>query len=103
MELLKDSVKRTTSVQWPEVVDARLDALVSLAAAKGEKVSRAELLGMLVSEAPLDGQRLGRSIRAYRRLRLDAFTRVTAALGELPPIRRPGRRRRSPRTDEGNP
>jgi len=36
MELLEDSAKRTTSVQWPQAVDDRLQVLVAMAAAAGD-------------------------------------------------------------------
>lgn len=95
MELLKNSQKRTTSVQWPEAVDDRLEALLGLAVAAGERVSRAELLAMLVAEAPLNGRQIGERVRAYRQLLPDEFSQTTTQVGELPVVRRPGPRRRS--------
>lgn len=94
MELLKDSTKRTTSVQWPEAVDARLEVLVALAAADGEQVSRAQLLAALVANSPMDGGQLSEMIRSYRRQRPEEFTQATSTAGEMPTIRRPGPKRR---------
>lgn len=89
-ELLWRSGKRTTLLYWPAAVDDRLDALHQLTA--GENASRAQILATLVCAVSLDGEPLGESIRAYRRLTLADFrvdqpapTRVT---------RRPGPRRR---------
>lgn len=95
MELLKDSAKRTTLVQWPTAVDARLETLLGLLAVEGVEVSRAQLLAALVAEAPLDGNALGRKVRAYRRQRPEIFTQATEAVGELPKIKRPGARRKT--------
>lgn len=94
MELLKDSAKRTTSVQWPDAIDARLEVLIALAAASGEQVSRSQLLAALVAGAPMDGGKLGDAVRAYRRQRPEEFSQATAAAGEVPTVRRPGAKRR---------
>lgn len=94
MELLMDSAKRTTSVQWPEAVDARLEVLLGLLKAAGEPVSRAQLLAALVADAPLNGRRLGNTVRAYRSQEPAAFSQATAAVGEIPDVRHPGARRR---------
>lgn len=67
-------VRRTTTVNWPEVVDRRLDYLRELATEAGERVSRAELLGALVSHAPLDGEGLGVMVRAYRRMTMSELS-----------------------------
>jgi hypothetical protein len=65
MELLKDSAKRTTSVQWPQAIDDRLQVLVAIA------------------------------VRSYRRQRPEEFRQATGMAGELPMIRPPGPKRRS--------
>lgn len=59
--------RKTTSVNWPVVVDGLLDALLREAQLAGERTSRAELLGALLLHAPRDGQGLGVMIREYRR------------------------------------
>ncbi|OLT30704.1 hypothetical protein BJF79_38385 [Actinomadura sp. CNU-125] len=94
MELLKDSAKRTTSVQWPDAVDDRLQVLVALAAAEGVQVSRAQLLAALVASAPMDGVQLGEVARTYLRERPEPFTQATGSAGDLPVVRRPGAKRR---------
>jgi hypothetical protein len=56
-----------TQVYWPVIVDNRLDELVGLARAAGERASRAELLAALVWHASMDGEGLGVMVRACRR------------------------------------
>lgn len=93
MEQLKDSERRTTSVQWPTAVDDRLDMLLRLLAVEGVPTSRAQLLAALVAAAPLDGPKLARTVNAYRKLLLDVF-QEQAVSQPLPTVRRPGPRRR---------
>lgn len=95
MELLKDSAKRTTSVQWPQAIDDRLQVLVAMAAAAGEPVSRAQLLAALVAGTPMEGEHIGEAVRSYRRQRPEEFRQATRTAGELPMIRPPGPKRRS--------
>lgn len=88
---LFESPKRTTSVNWPESVDRRLDRLLELAEEAGEQTSRAQILATLVCQAPLDGEGLGVQVRAYRRLPAVDFDRRTGTVS--PPAPRRGRRR----------
>lgn len=94
MELLKDSERRTTSVQWPAEVDAHLDLLRRVAAAQGVPISRAQLLAALVADATLDGRRLAGIARKYLQ-RHAGDLRSPEIIDELPSVRQAGRRRRS--------
>jgi hypothetical protein len=93
VQLLQDSERRTTSVQWPAAVDERLETLLRLLKAEATPASRAQLLAALVATAPLDGPRLARVMRTYRRMRRDEFDAVPAEA--LPVLRHPGPRRRT--------
>jgi DNA-binding response OmpR family regulator len=95
MELLRDSPKRTTSVQWPDAVDARLEILAALATAAGEQVSRAQLLAALVAMAPLDKEALSVAVHSYRQQLHEEFATATAQVEDLPRVRRSGRKRRN--------
>lgn len=95
MDLLKDSGKRVTSVQWPEAVDARLDTLIALAARAGEQVSRSQMLAALVADASMDDGELGEKVRLYRSQLLTEFITETSRAGDLPTLHRPGRKRRA--------
>jgi hypothetical protein len=88
---LVDTAKRTTSVNWPEAVDRRLDRLLELAEEAGEQTSRAQILAALVCQAPLDGEGLGVQVRAYRRIAWADFDQRTGPVP--PPAPRRGRRR----------
>jgi hypothetical protein len=94
MELLKDSAKRTTSVQWPQAIDDRLQVLVAMAAAAGEPVSRAQLLAALVAGVPMEAEHIGAVVRSYHRQRPEEFREATGTAGELQTIRPPGPKRR---------
>lgn len=61
---LFDSEKRPTSMSLPLAIHHRLDHLAELANRTG--ASRAEIIGMLVSEAPLDAAEIRRRIMDYR-------------------------------------
>jgi DNA-binding response OmpR family regulator len=97
VELLKDSERRTTSVQWPAEVDAHLDLLRRVAAEQGVQISRAQLLAALVADATLDGRRLAAVAVKYLRRLAGDLERSTEAIKELPSVRQPGRRRRTQR------
>lgn len=81
--------RKVTSVQWPAVVDARLDELLDACIRAGENTSRSQILAALVCDARLDGDGLGVVIRNYRRMSVDEFTPGS------PQQRKPGRRRLS--------
>jgi hypothetical protein len=96
MELLHhQQQRRTTSVQWPEDVDRRLNILVRAATAAGERTSRAELLAALVSIADTRPEQLAQLLHRYRRLPQDALA-DDAGHDDLPHVRAPGPRRATP-------
>lgn len=64
-ELLRDSKRQATSMSLPLAVHHRLDVLAHLAVAAN--ATRAEIIGMLISEAKLDAVELEDSIVAYRK------------------------------------
>ncbi len=64
-ELLRDSKRQATSMALPLAVHHRLDLLARLAVAAN--ATRAEIIGMLISEAKLDAIALEDSIVAYRK------------------------------------
>lgn len=87
--------KIQSSVYWPAPIDHRLNQLVDLARDSGEKLSKADVLGALVSQATTDGEMLGALVRGYRRstvgeVVLRAESEGVIVLDE----RRPGVRRR---------
>lgn len=92
-ELLRDSKRQATSMSLPFAVHHRLDVLAENAAAV--KATRAEIIGMLISEAELDATRLERDIVAYRKRKVRDVVVATPAEArsnviELP-VRQPGR------------
>jgi hypothetical protein len=64
-ELLRDSKRQATSMSLPLAVHYRLDVLAKLAAAVS--ATRAEIIGMLISESDLDAAWLESSIVSYRK------------------------------------
>lgn len=93
---MKDSPRRTTSVQWPAEVDAHLDLLVRLAADQGVLISRAQMLSALVADASVSGATVGRLARRYLgRLKAGDLARL-APPDELPAVRHRGRQRAQP-------
>ncbi len=91
---LRECTKVQSSVYWPEPIDHRLSQLVDLAKRAGEQLSRADLLGALVREAPADGEELGALVRAYRRSRVGELVLQPHGDGVIVlDERRPGRRR----------
>ena len=94
MELLKDSSRRTTSVQWPAEVDEHLNVLVALLAAEGVQISRSQLLAALVADARLTGEDLARIARQYLGgLQTGELAAVAPPSEALPGTPRRGRRR----------
>lgn len=83
--------KRTTSVQWPDAVDARLNYLVNMANKKGGNVSRSQILAALVTEAPLDGSIIGEKVREYRE---SVLAKSTEKMDEINQPNAPGRKRK---------
>ena len=98
MDLLKDSPRRTTSVQWPAEVDAHLDFLVQLLAGQGIQISRAQMLSALVAEASPNGPALARLARRYLgRLQAGELAALAATHSDhLPSVRHRGRQRTRP-------
>ncbi|WP_037622782.1 hypothetical protein [Streptomyces aureus] len=93
MELLhRQQQRRTTSVQWPEDIDRRLNILVRAAAAAGERTSRAELLAALVAAADAEPEELALLLHRYRRLPETAFA-SDENREDLPHVLAPGPRR----------
>ncbi|OKI64325.1 hypothetical protein [Micromonospora sp. CB01531] len=97
MGLLKDSQRRTTSIQWPAEVDAHLDILVRLAADEGIPISRAQMLSALVANASLSGPTVAKIARRYLgQLKVGDLTRAAPDSDELPAVRHRGRQRAQP-------
>lgn len=90
--LCHQEARRTTSISWPADVDDRITVLVRLAAAAGERTSRAELLAAMISAAETDPQALANLLHSYRNLAADALLDENQR-GDLPNLRMPGRRR----------
>jgi hypothetical protein len=95
-ELLRDSKRQATSMSLPFAVHHRLDVLAELAAAAN--ATRAEVIGMLISEADLDAVGLEQAIVAYRKKTVGAVVpRKPGESGETKgnvvtlPMRPPGR------------
>jgi hypothetical protein len=63
-EALFDSRKQATSMSLPLAIHYRLDVLADLAKRSG--ASRAEIIGMLISDADLDASELTQRIMVYR-------------------------------------
>ena len=95
VDLLKNSQRRTTSLQWPAEVDARLELLVQLVAAEGVQISRAQMLSALVANARLSGPDLARIARRYLgRLEVGDLDSSAPPALHLPAVRHRGRQRR---------
>jgi hypothetical protein len=95
--LLKDSQRRTTSVQWPAEVDAHLELLIRLAAARGVVISRAQMLSALVATASLDGAAVAGMAQRYLGGMNEGDLPATAPPPHhLPEVRRRGRQRALP-------
>jgi hypothetical protein len=59
--------ERRVGLALPAVLSERLDELVMIIEAAGERTSRKELLGSLLLAAPSDGAALARAVKQYRR------------------------------------
>ena len=95
--LLKDSQRRTTSVQWPTEVDDRLELLVRLAAGEGIPISRAQMLSALVANASVDAALVARVARRYLGdLHVGDLARAAPSSQVLPEVRHRGRQRVEP-------
>jgi hypothetical protein len=94
---LRDSISQATSMSMPLAVHHRLERLARAAA--DVNASRAEIIAMLICEAPLDDpEELERRILAYRRMTVGD---VISSDGQddssdtvIVPIARPGRPRK---------
>ena len=99
---LRDCPEGSVGLSFPLPISDRLDALVSLAEASGERTNRKELVASLILSAPIQGPELASNLRRYRQA--SAGEARTAGQGSgavltLAP-RRPGPRprRKTPHT-----
>lgn len=75
--------RRSTSIEWPTPVDARLRILVNLAAEElGRPTSAAEVLAGLIVQARLDGKRAAKAAQAASPRKLRAIERENAEHAE---------------------
>lgn len=93
--LLRDCPERSVGLAFVPPISDRVDSLVALAEASGERTNRKELLASLILAAVPDGKQLGEAIRRYRQssagqTRLDTGDSDSLALQP----RRPGPRPR---------
>lgn len=95
-ELLRDSERQGTSMSLPLAVYHRLDLLTE--AAQGAAATRAELMGMLIADAPLDAEELEQAVLRYRKMTVgelipDEQSASEESLGNVVSIqpRKPGR------------
>jgi hypothetical protein len=94
VDLLKDSQRRTTSVRWPDEVDAHLNLLVRMAADEGILISRAQMLSALVAHADLSPPAVAEIARRYLgKLKAGDLARTVPSPDELPAVRYRGRQR----------
>lgn len=89
---LRDCPKVQSSVYWPAPTDQRLNALVDLAQEQGERLSKADLLGALVHNAPQTGETIGALVRHYRGLTAGEVARTRTSTVIQIAERRSGRR-----------
>jgi hypothetical protein len=98
-EKLIEAEETNAAIDWPVAIHHRVDQLVSLAVAEGERTTRKELVAALVLGAPESGDDLGRLLRAYRKsVARDALLNVGRSENVVE-LRRPGpgpRVRRTP-------
>ncbi len=93
---LRDCPEGSVGLAFPLPISDRLDALVALAEAVGDRTNRKELLASLILAAPATGQELSAAIKRFRRAtareaRLDGRTGDSTVPLRL---RRPGPRPR---------
>ncbi|MHA4815842.1 hypothetical protein ACXZ65_15980 [Streptomyces aculeolatus] len=94
MEHVFQSERRRTLLEWPSLIDERLEILIRAAVAAGEPVSRAQMLAALVAQTDADPDDVADTVRSYRRLRCTDFA-VGNDRDDLPRVRHTGRRRAS--------
>ncbi len=63
---LRDCPEGSVGLSFPLPISDRLDALVSLAEASGERTNRKELVAALILSAPSEGPELAQRLRSYR-------------------------------------
>jgi hypothetical protein len=63
---LRDCPESSVGLSFPLPISDRLDALVALAEASGERTNRKELVASLILAAPSQGPELARRVRRYR-------------------------------------
>jgi hypothetical protein len=98
-EKLIEAEETNAAVDWPVAIHHRVDELVALAVAEGERTTRKELVAALVLAAPESGEDLGKLLRSYRKgVARDALINVSKGENVVE-LRRPGpgpRVRRAP-------
>lgn len=65
--LLRECVESSVGLALVPPISDRLDSLVALAEASGDRTNRKELLASLILAAPSDGEVLAEVVRRYRR------------------------------------
>ncbi len=95
---LADLDERSVGLALAVPLSERLDALVRLVEASGDRTSRKELIAALILAAPTEGEDLAGFVRLYRKaLARDALLDPGAAPDQLAlEVRKPGPRRRRP-------
>lgn len=95
---LADLDERSVGLALVVPLSERLDALVRVVEAFGDRTSRKELVAALILAAPPDGEDLARRVRVYRKaLARDALLEPDVAPEHLAlELRKPGPRRRRP-------
>lgn len=93
---LSDLEERSVGLALSDPISQRLDALIELAEASGERTNRKELMAALILGAPPDGDALSGLLRRYRiaRVRDALLARDESVSAVVFPPRRPGPRRR---------
>jgi len=99
---LRDCPEGSVGLSFPLPISDRLDALVSLAEASGERTNRKELVASLILSAPVQGSELASNLRKYRQASAGEARTTGQGSGAVLTVapRRPGPRPRSkaPRT-----
>jgi len=95
--LLRECSESNVGLALVRPISDRLDALVTLAEASGDRTNRKELMAALILKAPSDGAELSDLIRRYR-LATAADSRLDDAGADAPLVvipMSPGPRRRT--------
>lgn len=96
-ELVSESLRKATSMALPAAIHHRLDFLAELA--KSARTSRAEIISMLIADAPEDRVQLVQAILDYRERTIQDVLapdeRVKGAKNVVVPLRGRGRPPRS--------